>query len=103
VSGRIVPTKVIRNGSIALVSAGWIVPLCGSASAVLDYLDAQNRVLISEVGHSDPFFPYIRMAGGFLGWGMFCLMGITAFWVFVVANRLWPVREADNPERLEEE
>jgi hypothetical protein len=102
VSGKIVPTKVIRNGLIALVSTVWILALTGSVSAVFTFLDAQNSVLLSELGDSMPLPTYIAMGRGFLAVGTFWLMGITAFWAFVAANSLWPVREANNPERLEE-
>ena len=84
--------RAIKNILIALGSIGWILPFQGSVAAFLHWFyHSQNpnyQLLGGDFNFHMSLFLF-RLASVWLAI-------VIAFWAFVAANKLWPVKGKKN-------
>jgi len=85
--------RLMRNILIALLSVGWLVPFQASMHSLTTWLfhshqsDYQNSV---DCGFNlDMSFFFFQTASIWFGI-------VVAFWAFVAANKLWPIKGTKN-------
>ena len=86
--------RVIRNLFVVVVSVVWIYPFYMVTTTVLDIMALQEADLAkAHFGFENGgYFSAIELAQWILPIGAFLLAVAIAFWAFVAANRIWPIK-----------
>ena len=88
--------KTIRNLFIAIFSSGWIIPLRFGIDSLFHYIHLLSNHSQEDLAmKSKTMFVYNKMSSGLIGTGLLWFGIVIAFWVFVAANKLWPVKKTE--------
>ena len=87
--------KLCRNIAIAILTAGSVCPFLVPLYAILDVMrDLDAELHKAEWPGGSPF-PGFELAKWFLSIGNIWLMIVIAFWAFVAACKLWPIKKKE--------
>jgi len=85
--------KIIRNIVLAILSMGWYIPLSEGISDFFVWLyQALQPGGIDQGGKN--FYFELHLAAGQIELGLLWLGLVLAFWSFVLANKIWPIKKA---------
>ena len=85
----VVTIRLIRNISITILSGGWIVPTWKGVEQLCWWEWQMHQPNYHELGDSGV---NLQIGGGLISIGLLWLALVIAFWAFVAANRLWPIK-----------
>ena len=86
----IVGVRTIRNVIVTIVSVGWLIPIHGFLNELLGWFYDSHQVDYKKT--VDCGFR-IELSLFFLSIAMVWLGVVIAFWIFVVANKFWPIKQ----------
>lgn len=93
--------RLIRNILIAVASAACVLPFIGLIGALLDFMKLQEHELVKADWPQGAPFSYVDLAEWFLMIAATTMTILVAFWAFVAANKLWPIRKKPKAEQKE--
>ncbi|MCK4887895.1 MAG: hypothetical protein KAS96_10955 [Planctomycetes bacterium] len=82
--------RLIRNIIIAILSIGWISPM---KIGIDNFLLWMYRSHQSDYLESVDSGFVIQLSGYFFYIGLLWLGIVIAFWIFIIANKLWPPKK----------
>jgi len=81
--------RLIRNLVIVILSIGWVEPLRIGIKAFLSWMYHSHQPgYLEEIDCGLA----IDISKGFISLGLVWLGIVIAFWIFVLANKLWPIK-----------
>jgi len=84
--------KIIRNIVLAIFSMGWCLPLSEGISGFFTWLYQALQPGRIEQGGKD-FYIGLNLTAGLIKLGLLWLGLVLAFWSFVLANKIWPIKK----------
>jgi hypothetical protein len=84
------PTRLALRAAIALLTAGWLVPMWLGLATVLDFIELELWPLLLEQPKLNSF-PFIRFAGQCFAAAFLWLGGVIAGWAWYVQGRKHPI------------